>query len=142
MTTTQTGYPMRQMRAADADRDAVLAQLSEHFQAGRLTADELEDRTGTALGARTIGDLDALLIDLPAPERPESGRQPRPLGSAHRALAPVIALIAIGTVGSVLAVGTGHRGWSAWWVVPVVLIIARRRAGRRSIDPEGRHDPR
>ena len=65
MTGTQTGNPVSQIRASDADRDAVLAQLSEHFQARRLTADELGDRTGRALGARTIGDLDALMTDLP-----------------------------------------------------------------------------
>jgi Domain of unknown function (DUF1707) len=143
MTRTQTGCPVGQMRASDADRDAVLAQLSEHFQAGRLTPDELEDRTGRALGARTIGGLDALTIDLPVPERREPGRQPVPRGRPHPAVAPVVlALIAIAAVGSVLTLGTGHRGWSAWWVIPVALIIARRLAGRRGIGPEGTRDQR
>ena len=30
-------------RASDADRDAVISDLSEHFQAGRLTAAELDE---------------------------------------------------------------------------------------------------
>lgn len=34
------------MKASDADRDAVVAALSEHFQAGWLTSEELEERTG------------------------------------------------------------------------------------------------
>jgi hypothetical protein len=42
------------MRASDADRDAVVSDLSEHFQAGRLTAGEFDDRTGQALTARTL----------------------------------------------------------------------------------------
>jgi hypothetical protein len=35
--------------------DRVLAELSEHFQAGRLTAEELDERSGRALQARTVG---------------------------------------------------------------------------------------
>jgi len=31
-------YRPAAMRASDADRDAVVSDLSEHFQAGRLTA--------------------------------------------------------------------------------------------------------
>ena len=54
------------MRASDADRDAVVSDLSEHFQAGRLTATELDERTGRALTARTWGELTELAADLPA----------------------------------------------------------------------------
>jgi hypothetical protein len=56
------------MKASDADRDVVLAGLSEHFQAGRLTSAELEERTGRALAARTLGELDDLVADLPSPQ--------------------------------------------------------------------------
>src|ERR1700678_907987 len=59
-------YPPAAMRASDADRDAVVADLSEHFQAGRLTAGELDERTGRALAARTWGELREVLADLPA----------------------------------------------------------------------------
>src|SRR3984957_4284038 len=58
-------YPPAAMRASDADRDAVVSDLSEHFQAGRLTAGELDERTGRALAARTRGELQELLADLP-----------------------------------------------------------------------------
>jgi hypothetical protein len=43
------------MRASDADRDAVVSDLSEHFQAGRLTAGELDERTGRALACADLG---------------------------------------------------------------------------------------
>ena len=54
------------MRASDADRDQVLTQLSAHYQAGRLTTDEFDERSSQALHARTMGDLAGLLTDLPA----------------------------------------------------------------------------
>ena len=54
-----------QMRASDSDRDRIVDALREHGAAGRLTTDELEERTDRALAARTFGELDALLDDLP-----------------------------------------------------------------------------
>lgn len=53
------------LRASDADRDRVAAQLREHLAAGRLTPEEFNERLDQALVARTTGDLDALLTDLP-----------------------------------------------------------------------------
>lgn len=40
-------------RMSDAERDQAVAMLSEHFQAGRLTQEDFEDRSGRALQART-----------------------------------------------------------------------------------------
>lgn len=57
-----------QMRASDADRDAAAAALRGHFAAGRLTAAELEARLAVALSARTAGELQAVLADLPPAE--------------------------------------------------------------------------
>jgi len=48
MNSTQISSAAPRLRASDADRDAVLALLSEHFQAGRLTAGELDERSGQA----------------------------------------------------------------------------------------------
>jgi len=58
-------YPPGDLRVSDADRDRALAELSAAFQAGRLTADEFDQRSGQALGARTGRELAALLADLP-----------------------------------------------------------------------------
>jgi hypothetical protein len=57
------------MRASDEDRERVVDQLRDHGAAGRITTEELEERTDQALVARTMGDLDALLSDLPAQGR-------------------------------------------------------------------------
>jgi hypothetical protein len=53
------------IRASDADRDRVAALLQEHHAAGRLTAQEFDERVDAALHARTLGELDELLADLP-----------------------------------------------------------------------------
>ena len=53
------------MRASDADRDRVVALLQQHHAAGRLTAEEFDQRVDAALAARTLGELDELLADLP-----------------------------------------------------------------------------
>jgi class 3 adenylate cyclase len=59
-------------RVADADRDRTVTALREHVVVGRLTLDEFSERVGNALVARTRGDLDALVADLPTRRQPES----------------------------------------------------------------------
>src|SRR5258708_28828017 len=68
------------MRVSDADRERVAERLREHFAAGRLTSEELDERVTAALGARTAGDLRTVLSDLPepAPAGPQPGQVPPP----------------------------------------------------------------
>jgi hypothetical protein len=63
-------YPSGEIRVSDADRDQALSELNEAFQAGRITADEFEERSGQALGSRTGKELTALLADLPIEHAP------------------------------------------------------------------------
>jgi hypothetical protein len=58
--------PDESLRVSDAERDAVLRTLGDHAAVGRLTLDELEDRSSRALQARTRGELARLTSDLPA----------------------------------------------------------------------------
>lgn len=58
-------FPAGELRVSDAERDQGVAELSEHFQAGRLTQDEFDDRCGRALRARTGRELSELFADLP-----------------------------------------------------------------------------
>src|SRR5262249_56649984 len=53
------------IRASDADRDRTAALLREHLAAGRLTSEEFNERLDKAYAAKTMGDLDKLLEDLP-----------------------------------------------------------------------------
>ena len=57
--------PDDSLRVSDAERDAVLRTLGDHAAVGRLTLDELEERSGRALAAKTRGELATLTSDLP-----------------------------------------------------------------------------
>jgi len=124
-------YLPAEMRASDSDRDAVLSDLSEHFQAGRLTAGEFGERTGQALAARTWGELRDLLVDLPAtrpaPQAPaarSSRAQPRPLSG--RVAPPLIAVLAGIGITTVVLVNVTHGRWGFIWLLLPVLLIVRR----------------
>jgi hypothetical protein len=90
------------LRVSDAERDEVLTALGEHAAAGRLTLDELEDRSGQALAAKTRGDLAAITRDLPG----------QALSSAPVASPPVAAPPARRPVRWMVAIlgGTHRRG--------------------------------
>jgi hypothetical protein len=53
------------LRASDAERREVSELLSRHFVDGRLDQEELDERIGAAMRAKTRGDLSGLLVDLP-----------------------------------------------------------------------------
>jgi Domain of unknown function (DUF1707)/FHA domain len=57
------------VRASDADRDVVIAELRERFAEGRLSHDTFAGRVDAALRARAQGELDGLVADLPRPRR-------------------------------------------------------------------------
>ncbi len=57
------------LRIGDAERDAAAADLGEHYAAGRLTLDELNERLDAAFSAKTFGHLATIMADLPGPGR-------------------------------------------------------------------------
>jgi len=58
------------LRASDSERDELVDALRNHAAEGRLTTEELEERTGAAYAATTRGELVALRRDLPEAARP------------------------------------------------------------------------
>jgi uncharacterized membrane protein YccC len=127
------------MRASDADRDAVLSDLSEHFQVGRLTAAELDERTGLALTARTWGELGELVADLPAaraasPAQPPASSPARAKPSRHTAR-PLIAVMVGVTI--VVLTHVPHGGWGLIWPLLAVLLIARPMIHRLGLSTSG-----
>jgi len=52
-------------RASDADRDRAAAALRDHLAAGRLTIEEFDQRLDQAYAAKTLGDLEEVMTDLP-----------------------------------------------------------------------------
>jgi uncharacterized protein DUF1707 len=125
-------YPAGHMRVSDADRDAAVAELSEHYQAGRLTTEEMEDRTARALGAKPGSDLTGLLADLPptgvaAPKAPPERRSRSGWAVAGTAVLGLVAVVAL-VLGVVIGRGP-HGAWIPWWLIPVAFIVLRRTLG-------------
>jgi hypothetical protein len=68
------------MRIGDQEREDAVARLAAHYEAGRLSADEHQERVGEALQAKTQGELAALFADLPGesaagPKQASEGEQ-------------------------------------------------------------------
>jgi uncharacterized membrane protein len=139
------------IRASDADRDRAAALLREHHAAGRLTAEEFHERMNRALDARTLGEIDELMADLPAIDlyqlpaaslrrappgtsRPLMPRDPKgsaspvrlpPGTAAYAAWATVTATLA--AIWVVMAVVGGTL--FPWWVfiaIPWLWVLIRR----------------
>ena len=66
------------LRVGDAERDAAAADLSDHYAAGRLTLDELNERLDAVFSAKTFGQLAKVTADLPG-----TGRLPWHAGSGR-----------------------------------------------------------
>ena len=81
-------------RASDADREQVAGRLRHAMAEGRLGGDELEERLEALYAARTYGELDALLLDIPVSRC--LGRPPRVrLGRLIAAVGAVTLVIAV-----------------------------------------------
>jgi len=84
------------VRAADVDRERVLAELQRHTAAGRLNMDEFSERAAAVYRSRTIGELDALTSDLPLqPNLPTNTDFSSSLSSALVWIALIAAFIGV-----------------------------------------------
>lgn len=136
------GFPRGDIRVSDAERDLAVAELSEHFQSGRLTQDEFDDRSARALQARIGAELSGLFTDLPrraaVTVRPGAGppaadpldpldpldpfygsgyqRPPDGLLVGRAILACIIAAIVAGGLFG------GHAHHPAGWLIPIVIL--------------------
>ncbi|WP_300613687.1 DUF1707 and FHA domain-containing protein [Trebonia sp.] len=96
--TQPDAQPVSGVRASDAERDEVVARLTEEFAAGRLSQDTFLFRMSAVLQARHQADLPPLLADLPeapapSPEPGIGGAVARvPAGPAPVPVTPVPAL--------------------------------------------------
>lgn len=113
------------IRASDQDRDRTAEQLREHHAAGRLDADEFNERLDKVFGAKTIGDLDALTHDLPAVDM-----YPLPTASLPRDRSLGGGLPATTVLGqSPVRVGHGRlspawqAAWGSWFSVSLLCTV-------------------
>jgi hypothetical protein len=115
------------LRVGDAERGRVVDQLADHHAAGRLTLDEFEERMSAAWTARTGGELEVLVRDLPALPRPVSRAPVRPrlaLDSPTRTYLAVIALLWV----IWLVTGAGYP-WPVWPMLGWGIGVAGRHRG-------------
>jgi Domain of unknown function (DUF1707) len=104
----------RELRVSDAERAHVVEVLQKAIGHGLLSLDEFTERTDTALAAKTRGELNAVLVDLPGVTHtdPDSPVREKPVElRAH--------------MSTLKRVGR--------WVVPRELII-RNRLGATELD--------
>ena len=122
-------------RVGDADRNRTTDLLKEAHAAGYLTLEEVDERLGVALAARTRAELDRLVADLPPEWRAAQDRDRRPAAAPARrrpALPPeadwlVPLLVCLAACLVVLAVVT--RGFFFPWPLLWVFFAFGRRAG-------------
>jgi hypothetical protein len=123
------------MRASDADREQVAERLRHATAEGRLLADELEQRLGAAFSARTYGELDALVCDLPgntsvAPRRRQS--RSLPIGPAQAVgLVFVIPILVAFVIAAVAVIASLFAVWA------VLIAVGWYVFGHRLAGPRG-----
>jgi Domain of unknown function (DUF1707) len=147
----------RGTRASDADRDRIAAALGDHLTVGRLTPEEFNERLDRAYAAKTLGELDDLMADLPRtdlsqlpgrpggypplPERREPGTvQPR---GGRPGIARVWLIVTISLFALWLISGTSGGPWLLLAAIVLVIILLRRLAdGGHRRDHEHHPHPR
>ena len=133
--------------AADSDRERTTARLRDHYVRGRLTAEELADRTELAVHARSRAELRHALSGLPL--LPDAlGEQVRSAAqlALHRALLVVLTgayvmfcFVLLLVLGVTLAVqGASASALLAFllvWLAPTLLLhrLWHRRPARRQL---------
>ncbi len=131
------------LRIGDQERESATAALGEHYSTGRLTRDELEERSRLALEARTLVDLRPLFADVPLPHgplhtaRPGAAAPRTPPGvwaTPARRRGPrfpwgpvVVALVALTVITDRPWIWLGLLAWAVW-----AMLSPRRREERRA----------
>lgn len=133
---SRTGH----LRASDADRDQVAERLRAAATEGRIGFDELEERLGATLSARTYGELEAVVADLPGIQ-PAQRRSLIPASPVARvaialALAVPVIMVAIFVVTAFLSL------WFVWMIVGYYVFGHHRSRYRHRYDARRGSGPR
>ena len=108
------------LRAADADREATAERLRKNHAEGRLDMTEFQQRLERCYEAKTLGELEQLVTDLPREAYPNEQSSLRRFKRWRWRLVPfapiVIALIAVCAV-------TGRHAF--WLFIPLAFLFWR-----------------
>ncbi len=123
--------PEPHVRVSDQERERVAEEIREHYAAGRLSDEELDERVQTAYQARTASELQAVRADLPqlpatrAQQRAELAErrgelQRRLFQQSGGSLIPFV-------ICSVIWVASGASGafWPIWVLLFAVIPLIR-----------------
>ena len=137
------------MRAGDSERQAVADRLKTALDEGRLDLHEYDERLQRTYAAKTYGDLDGLVADLPGPiplrqsrvqpfQPPAAPQQGAEVGEVRKPDGPPF----LASYGGVVAVcfviwgvsclGSGEfiYPWPLWMLIPLILGVLSRFANR------------
>ncbi|WP_212995689.1 DUF1707 SHOCT-like domain-containing protein [Winogradskya consettensis] len=140
------------MRAGDADREAVAETLKAALNEGRLDLHEYDERLQQTYAAKTFRDLEGLTTDLPgtvpvqraqvAPQQPmapaagptpgsEVGEMRKPSGAPWLASYGGVILVCVLIWGvTSLASGEFNYFWPAWMLIPFIFGVVGRFGNR------------
>jgi hypothetical protein len=113
-------------RVGTIERETAVALLGDALAGGYLEADEFAERSAVAYAARTRGELEALVADLPQGFVRTRAREQRRQRAARGARIGMRAHVASYVAGSLLmigiwaAVGLGAGAWYFWPVWPIM----------------------
>jgi hypothetical protein len=118
---------------SDADRERVAGQLREHYEAGRLTLEEFQERLDEVHAARTESALADVLRQLPTvtplPSVRPGDRRWRSLAVQY-AFVNLVALLVWAVSGA-----ETDNFWPKWVLLGTLILF-----GRRMMGPRHRHD--
>jgi hypothetical protein len=127
------------LRIGDAERDRAIAELGDHFAAGRLSTEEFEQRVDEAIKARFNDDLEPLFVDLPRTPEPTMESRSNQRSDAHLAWSPVLWFAPLLVVCAVVAAVLLSAPWLVWMFLWMFLITGFFRRRRHHFGPPRRY---
>lgn len=120
----------KSMRAGDADRQRIVDQLKVALDEGRLDLSEYDERVQQAYAAKTYGDLDGLLADLPGTVPVEksrvvprgAGKPVKPAEQESRSPFHGMAFVFVLCTGIWAVTGMGYY-WPGWLLIPLAFML-------------------
>ena len=120
-----------QVRVSDQDRERAAQELREHFAAGRLTEEELDERVQRTYAARTQQELRAVRADLPqlplSPQEQKAALAARRSQVQRRLVQESGGGLAVFAVCVLVWTTSGAHGqfWPIWVLIIVILPLLR-----------------
>lgn len=125
--------PDPSLRAADADRESTADRLRQNHAEGRIDVTEFQERLDQTYKAKTVGELQQVVRDLPGDPRVRRARGARLRPAWAVPWIPLLLLIVA------LSAASGHHHPGPWVLIPLFFLTRFLwRGGRWSASPRAR----